>query len=244
MFAVELPTLELSKVPTTSFLPACRPFTQPYDRAELFADGLMHAAGIVFALAGMTTLASVTTGLPDFQSVAVWIYAIGLVMMFGTSAVYNLWPISSTKLLLRRFDQAAVYLFTAATYTPFIAQAEQTTFTEALLAAVWGIAGVGVILKVGFPGRLERFGVLLCLALGWSALFAYDVIFSPLPVRTVGLVFAGGMLYSTGLIFHLWDRLRFQNAIWHAFVFSGAGFQFIAVFTVNAAASAGTIGGN
>jgi hemolysin III len=220
-------------------IPLCRPFSEPYDRAELLADGLMQIAGIVLAFIGMALLTSITAKLPEFQSTSVWIYGIGLVLMFGISAAYNLWPVCSTKLVLRRFDHSMIYLFIAATYTPFIAQAEPNTFTKALLAFVWAVAGVGVILKLVFPGRLERLGILLCVAMGWSGLLAYDTIFSPLPASTVGWIVCGGLLYSGGVIFHCWDRLRFQNAVWHAFVIGAAVFQFVAVFnSVSAAASA------
>src|SRR5262249_47942446 len=32
----------------------------------------------------------------------------------------------------------------------------------------------------------------------------------------------GGVLYSLGTLFHVWQRLRFQNAIWHGFVLLAA----------------------
>jgi len=200
----------------------------------------MHAAGVGLALTGMIQVTSLTGRLPEFQSTSVWVYAIGLVAMFSISAVYNIWPVSSTKLVLRRFDHATIYLFIAATYTPFIAHAEQSAFTIALLVFVWASAGVGVFLKLAFPGKLEPLGLFLCLALGWSGLLAYDAVFSTLPAATVGFIVVGGVLYSGGVVFHLWDRLRFQNAVWHAFVISAAVFQFLAVFnSVSTAASAG-----
>jgi hemolysin III len=199
----------------------------------------MHAAGIGLALAGMIQLTPFTSRLPDLQSASVWTYAIGLVAMFSISAVYNIWPVSSFKLVLRRFDHATIFLFIAATYTPFIAQAEPSAFTKALLVSIWSTAGIGVALKLAFPGRLERTGVFLCLVLGWSGIFAYDAIFRPLPAATVGLIVAGGLLYSGGVVFHLWDRLRYQNAVWHAFVISAAVVQFLAVSdAVRVAASA------
>lgn len=86
--------------------PACRPFSEPYDRAELVADAVMHAAGLAFAVAGMVLLISKAEGLPRFQSASVWIYGVGLVTTFATSAAYNMWPLSTGKLLLRRFDQS------------------------------------------------------------------------------------------------------------------------------------------
>lgn len=191
------------------------------------------------AFAGMIQLTSFTSGLPDLQSTSVWIYAIGLVAMFSISAVYNIWPVSPFKLVLRRFDHATIFLFIAATYTPFIAQAEPSAVTKTLMVSIWVTAGVGVGLKLAFPGRLERTGVFLCVILGWSGIFAYDAVFSPLPAATVGLIVAGGLLYSGGVVFHLWDRLRYQNAVWHAFVISAAVVQFVAVSdAVRGAASA------
>jgi hemolysin III len=146
-------------------LPTCRPFTQPYDRAELIADAVMHASGLAFAVVGMILLIWKADGLSGFQSAPVWIYGIGLVTMFATSAVYNMWPVSSAKLMLRRFDQSAIFLFIAATYTPFIAQSAQSEPSKGLLVVLWTMAWIGVILKLGFPGRFERLSIVLCLAL-------------------------------------------------------------------------------
>jgi hemolysin III len=159
--------------------------------------------------------------------------------MFSISAVYNIWPVSPFKLVLRRFDHAAIFVFIAATYTPFVARIESTAFTKALLISIWAIAGIGVAIKFAFPGRLERTGVFLCFVLGWSGILAYDAVFSPLPAATVGLVIAGGLLYSAGVVFHLLDRLRYQNAIWHAFVISAAAVQFLAVLDAVRLAASG-----
>ena len=220
-------------------LPCCRPFTKPYDRAELIADAILHAAGIGLAVTGLALLISMADGLPSFQSTSVWIYGIGLLTLLATSAAYNAWPLGSTKLLLRRFDQSAIYLFIAASYTPLIARTDVVP-NKVLLAAIWVVAWLGVALKLAFPFRFERLAILLCLALGWSGLLAYDLVFSPLAPTTVGLIVAAGALYSVGVVFHLWENLRFQNTIWHAFVMSAAGLQFAAVFELVSSAAAAT----
>jgi hemolysin III len=93
-------------------------------------------------------------------------------------------------------------------------------------------------LKLAFPFRFERLAILLCLTLGWSGLLAYDLVFSPLAPTTVCLIMVAGALYSIGVVFHLWDNLRFQNAIWHGFVMSAAGLQFVAVFGLISEAAA------
>jgi hemolysin III len=53
-----------------------------------------------------------------------------------------------------------------------------------------------------------------------------------LPPRALGFLIAGGVLYSLGVIFHAWRRLRFQNVIWHCFVLSGAACHYTAVLDV------------
>jgi len=55
-----------------------------------------------------------------------------------------------------------------------------------------------------------------------------------------GLIVAAGVLYSIGVVFHLWDSLRFQNAIWHGFALSAAALQFLAVFDLISGAAAAT----
>ena len=130
---------------------------------------------------------------------------------------------------LRRLDHSAIYLLIAATYTPFIIQMGRSVIALALLGGVWSVAVIGIILKLLFPGRFDRFAIVLYLAMGWSGVMVYDTIASVLPDSVLALIAAGGILYSGGVVFHVWERLRFQNAIWHSFVLLGAGCHYSAV---------------
>jgi hemolysin III len=85
------------------------------------------------------------------------------------------------------------------------------------------------VLKLFFPGRFDRLAIGLYLAIGWSGVMVYDVIADALPKYTLWLVAIGGVLYSAGVIFHVWERLRFQNAIWHSFVLLAASCHYVAV---------------
>jgi len=161
--------------------------------------------------------------------VAVSIYVAGLLSMLVLSATYNLWPVSPTKWVLRRFDHSAIYLLIAATYTPFIMELKDSVFAIAVLIGVWCAAIFGIVLKLGFPGRFDRLAVGLYLTLGWSGLMLYDCVVAALPNMALWFVLAGGALYSLGVIFHAWQRLRFQNVIWHCFVLLGAACHYTAV---------------
>jgi len=201
-----------------------------YDRAELIADGVVHIVGICAGLVAATVLVVLTavyaTGL---DIVVVSIYVAGLLAMLGLSATYNLLPVSRAKWILRRFDHSAIYVLIAATYTPFIMELRDSYIAIALLVGVWCVAIAGIVLKLALPGRYDRVAVGLYLALGWSGLMLYDTVVKALPALALWLVVAGGVLYSLGVIFHAWQRLRFQNAIWHGFVLLGAACHYTAI---------------
>ena len=192
--------------------------------------GLMeHAIGLGLALVAVVFLLDLTfESTQGLKTASVLIYVAGLLAMLGLSAAYNMWPVSPRKWLLRRFDHSAIYLLIAATYTAFIAQMKVDMTTVGLLLGIWSVAIAGMVLKLAFPGRLDRVSIGLYLLLGWSGMMAYEG-FATLPMLTLVLIGAGGLLYSVGVVFHLWERLRFQNAIWHGFVVIGAFCHYAAI---------------
>src|SRR5881227_2020063 len=112
-----------------------------YDRAELIADGVVHGIGVCVGLVAATVLVVLTAIYAKAADiVVVSIYVAGLLSMLGLSATYNLWPVSPTKWVLRRFDHSAIYVLIAATYTPFIMQIKDSIFAVALLIGVWCLA--------------------------------------------------------------------------------------------------------
>jgi hemolysin III len=201
-----------------------------YDRAELIADGVIHAIGVLSGIVAATVLVVLAALYADATDiVGVSIYVAGLLSMLVLSATYNLWPVSPAKWLLRRLDHSAIYLLIAATYTPFILEVKDSVFALALLVCVWCVAIVGIVLKLRYPGRFDRAAVGIYLAMGWSGVMLYGPVVKALPALALGFVLAGGILYSLGVIFHAWRRLRFQNAIWHGFVLAGAACHYTAV---------------
>ena len=211
---------------------ACRGrISWDYDRIEIIADGIIHATGISFGLVGAIAIIIVAVDLPSIEITSLVIYILGLVAMLVISAAYNMWPISPTKWILRRFDHSAIYLLIAGTYMPFLAQIKSSVVAVGLGIGVWASALIGMVLKLALPGRFDRMAVVLCLLLGWSGVAAYDSIASALPNAALWLLLTGGALYSVGTVFHVWRRLRFHNAIWHSFVLAAASCHYSAVLT-------------
>ncbi len=61
---------------------------------------------------------------------------------------------------------------------------------------------------------------------------AWEPLMSAMPGTVLTLLVIGGVLYTIGVVFHLWERLPYQNAIWHGFVLSAASCHFAAVMSV------------
>jgi hemolysin III len=221
---------QLKQFASTSYHAASDAIRWNYDRVELIADGVVHAVGILFGLIAATVLVVLTAVYASaLDIVAVSIYVAGLLSMLVLSATYNLWPVSRTKWVLRRFDHSAIYILIAATYTPFILELKDSVFAIVLLVGVWCVAIFGIVLKLGWPGRFDKLSTGLYLALGWSGVMLYHSGLTALPRLALWLVLVGGALYSLGVIFHSWRRLRFQNVIWHCFVLLGAACHYTAV---------------
>jgi len=203
--------------------------TWNYDRAEIIADGVVHAIGVCLGLIGAVTIVLVAVRIERIEVAPIVVYVIGLLTMLALSAAYNMWPVSPAKWVLRRFDHSAIYLLIAGTYTPFLAQMKSALASAGLGLGVWLSAVIGIALKLALPGRFDRLAIVLCLLLGWSGVIAYDSLASAVPSSSLWLLAIGGILYSLGTLFHVWQRLRFHNAIWHSFVLLAASCHYSAV---------------
>lgn len=205
-------------------------FGRHYDFYELLADGIVHGIGVALALVGVTALifhAAISAERAEVLATA--IYGAGLILALAASFTYNMLPHSTLKWYLRRVDHSAIFILIAATYTPFLQKASSDPVVLALLVCIWIMAALGVALKCLLPGRYDRLAILLYILMGWSGLIAFRPISDNLPPTSMLLIVIGGIVYTVGVIFHVWERLRFQNAIWHGFVVVAAGCHYAAV---------------
>jgi len=202
-----------------------------FTRAELIADGIVHGVGLVVALVAGSVLLTIAVLQTAPQEVAALsVYVGSFVVLLAASMAFNLCPAGPLKAWLARIDQAAIFLFIAGTYTPLLAALGEVPVADKLLAFVWGAALVGVALKLLVPQHFGRLAIPFYLAIGWSGIVAFHALAAALPTTALWLIVAGGVAYSAGIVFHLWERLAFQNVLWHVFVVAGATLHLIAIF--------------
>jgi hemolysin III len=202
--------------------------------AEFVADRLVHIVGIVAASVGVLVLIAIVALRSQWlELLPVAAYSFGLLAMLSFSAAYNLAVRSRHRELLRRLDHAGIFVMIAGTYTPFTVLGLSGSWAVHMTILVWSIAALGVTLKFLLPQRrFEGLLVALYLAFGWMGLIAAGPLSAALGPLILVLIGVGGLLYTLGVIFHAWQTLPYQNAIWHGFVLAAAAVHYGAVLRV------------
>jgi hemolysin III len=207
---------------------AVRNVARLYTRHEHLADAAIHVLGILFAINASLWLLFNVTGLSVVVSVT--IYCVGLLAMIGFSAAYNLMPQHRpSKLVLRRLDHAAIFIMIAATYTPFAVNRLEPPYGPVILGIVWLSATIGVIMKVLFPLRFERASLALYIGMGWLIVTVIAPLAHAMATLDFWLLMAGGVVYSAGVVFYVWERIPYHKAIWHGAVLAAAALQFSSI---------------
>lgn len=198
---------------------------------EELANAVTHGIGIVFSVAGLVLLVTLTSLYGDAWSVSsTTVFGVSLVLLYTTSTLYHSFRDEGLKRLLRKFDHAAIFLLIAGTYTPFLVVTLRGPWGWSLFVVVWGLAVVGIALKFWFAGRFRVGSTLIYVAMGWLVLAAFRPLSLALPREGVWLLLAGGFCYTGGAVFYLWRQLPYHHAVWHLWVMAGSAFHWTAVF--------------
>ncbi|MGQ0664780.1 MAG: PAQR family membrane homeostasis protein TrhA [Pseudomonadota bacterium] len=201
-----------------------------YSRGEQRIDRHLHVVGICGGTIASVVLLGLAMDRDDARVLPALIpYVVGLLAMLTCSMLYHLRTPSSAKERLRRLDHAAIFIMIAGTYTPFTVIKIGGELGYGLLAFVWLVAVGGVVMKLLYPRRFEGFSIALYLILGWSILAALQPLLAAVSFMAAVLLVVGGVLYSTGVVFHLRRRLPYHNVIWHGFVLVAAACHYAAI---------------
>jgi hemolysin III len=202
-----------------------------YTQGEERANQLTHAVGVVLGLVGLVLLVVFACRHGDaWHVVSSAIFGVTLVLLYSASTLYHTFEGEATKVLLRKFDHAAIFLLIAGTYTPFVLVTLRGPWGWSLFGVIWGLALAGVVLKFWFAGRFRGISTLIYVVMGWLVLIAIKPLLAALPAGGMTLLVAGGISYTGGAAFYLWKRLPYHHAIWHLFVLAGSACHWAAVF--------------
>ena len=212
------------------------PFNSPaaavgcYSTGEEIANSVTHGVAALLSIAGLVVMLSmmpVTAGAATITAAAV--FGASMIFLYTASTLYHAIPNLRVKRILQVLDHSAIYVMIAGSYTPFCLVTLKGTTGTMLCIAVWSIALAGIILQPVLMKRAEWLNCLLYLLLGWCVVLVFEPLMAALPSAGIWLLAAGGVVYSLGVIFYLWERIPYNHAIWHLFVLGGTVLQFFSV---------------
>lgn len=202
---------------------------------EEIANSLSHGAGLALAMVGTPVLiiAAVRYG-TAWNTVGVSVFGASMIALYLASTLYHALTHDGAKRVFRVLDHSAIFILIAGTYTPFTLGVMRGPWGWTLFGLVWGLALVGVIKKALFGAQCVWLSVTLYLIMGWLVLIAGPQIWQRVPLSGLAWLLAGGIAYTTGIIFFAAHRIRYTHFAWHLFVIAGTACHFFAVLWYSA----------
>ncbi len=192
---------------------------------------LSHALGTVLSVFALIFL--VIHAVRDgnvWHIVSFSIFGVSLILLFLASTCYHSSKDPRLRQRLRVVDHASIYLLIAGSYTPFTLVTLSGFIGWLVFGLAWGMALVGITLKLFFTGRFQILSTAMYVLMGWMIVFFIKPLVANLPEGGVFWLVVGGVAYTVGAVLYAIKRLRFNHAIFHLMVLLGAASHFISVY--------------
>ena len=203
-------------------------------------SALTHFIAMLLALCAAVPLlvrAAVHSGVKSLTAMTV--FMISMVLLYAASTIYHSVNCSGRILrIFRKMDHMMIFVLIAGAYTPVCLLTLPNPSGLMLLAAVWGIALVGIFIKGFWITCPKWFSSVLYIAMGWSCLSVLGQLFSLLPLHAFLWLLAGGLIYTAGGIIYALRLPLFDarhpmfglHEIFHLFVMAGSLCHFVFMF--------------
>lgn len=202
-----------------------------YSNLEEAINVSSHALGSVLSMFALGALLLHTVPGGDLLIIlSVAIFGCALVITYATSTIYHSTRSPQRRSRMRIMDHASIYLLIAGTYTPFALIILQGSIGWIIFGISWGMAIVGITLKIFFTGRYRLLSTLMYLFMGWLIVFAVVPLIENMPVIGMRWLVAGGLAYTLGAVLYAIRKIPLNHAIFHVFTMVGSICHFVAVY--------------
>ncbi len=206
-----------------------------FSKGEESANAISHGIGLILSVIAAIIIlsASIKTGnLWNIYSTA--IFGLTLILLYFSSTMNHSLRTGKAKDFFHNFDQIAIYLLIAGTYTPLSLSVIRMDGGWLMLGIEWCLALSGLFVKAFIPNKFERgvntFVIISYVIMGWLLLLFLKPLSDNLSEISMIFIFAGGFLYTFGIIFFKSEKLKFNHLIWHLFVIGGSACHWIAIY--------------
>ena len=183
----------------------------------------MSIAGLIFLIRSALQSGN------KMRIISFTIFGCSLIILYSASSLYHTVKSKRNKHIAEIFDHSAIYFLIAGTYTPFTLVSLKGVWGRSLFITIWSLAIAGVVFKVFFVNRFKILSTIIYLIMGWTAIIAIKPLIRVISINGIRLLIAGGIIYSTGVVFYLWKNLRFHHVLWHLFVIGGSTALYFAI---------------
>ncbi len=201
-----------------------------YSKGEEIANSITHGIGILLAIGGLgvlTAFAAVYGGARHIVGCS--IFGAALILLYAASTLYHAVQRPRVKAILRIIDHTAILVLIAGTYTPITLISLHGAWGWTLFGIIWGLATLGIIFETTPLRRLRAMLISLYVIMGWAVVVAIKPMLAQVAPTGLWLLLAGGVAYTGGILFYLWNRLPYNHAIWHLFVLAGSVLHYFAI---------------
>ncbi len=202
-----------------------------YDPKEEKLNIITHGLGVVLSVVALVLLVvyAAKTG-TVWHVVSFSIFGSSLILLYSASTIYHSSKNPKWREKLNIIDHSAIYVLIAGTYTPFCLVTLNGTIGWVIFGISWGIALVGIVLKLFFTGKYERASTIAYVLMGWIIIFAIKPLVENLPQNGLIWLLIGGLSYTIGAVLYSIKSLKYNHAIFHVFVLLGSFSHFMAIF--------------
>jgi len=194
-----------------------------YTIKEEIANSITHGIGAALSIAALVILVVYAALFGDvWRVVSFSIYGATLFILYLASTLYHSFTNEKVKQFFRLMDHTSIYLLIAGTYTPITLVAMRGAWGWTLFGLIWGLALVGISYELFIPSKKMVIPVILYVSMGWLVIIAVKPMLEMLPKGLISWIVAGGLFYTSGVVFYIWKKIPFNHAIWHLFVLGGS----------------------
>ncbi len=202
-----------------------------YDPLEEKWNVGSHAFGLFLSVVGSVFLLTKAIGSGQKWSViSAVVFSGSMMLLYLASTLYHYSSHEKTRTYLRILDHASIYLLIAGTYTPFTLVTLHGPLGWILFGVTWTLAIGGIILKLFYTGRYNLLSTIMYVVMGWNIVFAIVPLMENLTMAGFYWLLVGGIIYSIGAVFFIFDKVKYMHAIFHLLVLAGTMCHFMAVY--------------
>jgi hemolysin III len=165
--------------------------------------------------------------------IALSVYALSLVGLFGASALYHRinWRSVTARDWMRRLDHSMIFVLIAGSYTPVAMLVLHGPLAIGILVSVWAGALLGVAFNLVWSDAPKWLHAALYVSLGWVAVAALPQLGGAIGIGAMMLLGLGGVLYTMGAVVYAVKRadpvpsVFGYHEVFHTLVIAAAAVQ-------------------